>query len=510
MKIIRSIFNISLFTTISRIFGFLRDIAIAYKLGTGPAADIFFIALKLPNFFRRIFAEGAFNQAFIPIFSGIIISENERKAFNFANQVFFYLLIFLIILVIIFELFMPFIISVFAPGFLVNPEKFSQVVFLARITFPYIILISIVSLINGVLNNYRIFVIGTIMPVIYNICLILSLFTLANLINNNILALSYGLILSGIIQLSLIYYYARYKGYKLVPKYRKNNKSKKYQEFWKILVPAIFASSIIQLNSWVDVIIASTIPNAVSYIYYSERLIQLPLAIIGIAISTALLPSLTKMIQKHQQYHNLFNQIIILAMFFTIPAMVGLIILNKEIIITLFARGVFDFSSINATSKMLQIYAFAIPAFILNKILLTNFYARKDSKTPVKLSIISLFINLILNLILIRYFSFLGIAIATVIASWLNVYLLYENLKKYNFVNISKSSKIKLLKIILSNIILAIILFYSIVYINDFLDIKFLWQFTILAIIIILSFMIYLGLNNMFGIYKISEIKKNF
>ena len=222
----------------------------------------------------------------------------KKKAFNFANQIFFYLIISLTILVIIFELFMPFIMSIFAPGFLANPEKFSQLVFLARITFPYIILISLVSLINGVLNNYRIFVIGTIMPIIYNICLILSLFTLANLVNNNILALSYGLIIAGILQLSLIYYYARYKGYKLFPRHDKNYKSTKYKKFWQILIPAIFASSIIQLNSWIDVIIASTIPNAISYIYYSERLTQLPLAIIGIAISTALLPTLTKMIQK--------------------------------------------------------------------------------------------------------------------------------------------------------------------------------------------------------------------
>lgn len=508
MHLIKSIFNLSFFTIISRIFGFLRDIAIAYKLGAGTASDILFIALKLPNFFRRIFAEGAFTQAFIPVFSDIIISENEKKAFQFANHIFFYLLISLSVLVIIFEIFMPFIMNIFAPGFATDPDKFSQLIFLCRITFPYIILIALVSLINGVLNNYRIFVAGAIIPIIYNISLILSLFSLAYVINNNIIALSYGLIIAGILQLILIYYYAWRKNYLIYPKYQKNYNSVKYRKFWKILIPAIIASSVIQLNSWIDIIIASIIPNAVSYIYYSERLVQLPLAVIGIAISTALLPTLTKMIVKKENYLKLFNQIIILGLFFTIPAMLGLIILHQEIIITLFARGAFDLTSVNATSKMLQIYALAVPAFILNKILLTNFYARKDSKTPLKLSIISLLLNLILNLILIKFYSFLGIAIATVISSWLNVILLYYFLNNIGAIKPNKIYLIKLLKIFYCNIILAIILFFANKLIIDFLAITSLMRFIILSGLIFMSLIFYILLAHILGIYKIAQLKK--
>jgi putative peptidoglycan lipid II flippase len=508
MQLIKSIFSLSFFTIISRIFGFLRDIAIAYKLGTGTASDILFIALKLPNFFRRIFAEGAFSQAFIPVFSDMIISENEKKAFQFANHIYFYLLVSLSILVIIFEIFMPFIMNIFAPGFASDPNKFSQLVFLCRITFPYIILITLVSLINGVLNNYRIFVIGAILPIIYNISLILVLFSLAYVINSNIIALSYGLIIAGIIQLALIYYYAWRKNYILYPKYQKNYNSAKYRKFWKILLPAIVSSSVIQLNSWIDVIIASIIPNAVSYIYYSERLVQLPLAVIGIAISTAFLPSLTKMIVKKEDYLKLFNQIIILALFFTIPAMLGLIILHQEIITTLFARGAFDLNSVNATSKMLQIYALAVPAFILSKILLTNFYARKDSKTPLKLSIITLLLNLILNLILIRPYSFFGIAIATVISSWLNVILLYYFLNKIGAIKPTKIYIMKLLKIILCNIILGIILIYSNALIVGFVDFSNLIRFTMLISVMLISLIFYLLSAHILGIYKISKLKK--
>lgn len=509
MSIYKSAFNISFFTIISRIFGFFRDIAIAYKLGTGFASDVFFIALKIPNFFRRIFAEGAFSQAFVPLFSDILISQNQKQASKFANQIFFYLLISLLILTIIFEIFMPYIMAIFAPGYLNIPEKYQQVVLLGRITFPYIILISAVSMVNGVLNNYKIFIPGSIMPIIYNSCLIISLFTLGNFTNNYGLALSYGLLIGGIIQLLVIYLYAYYKNYKIYPK-KPSKKSPLITKFWHKLLPAIFASSIIQLNSWIDLIIASLIPNAVSYIYYSERIIQLPLAIIGIAISTALLPTLSQLIKsnKSNDATKLFNESLNLSMFFTIPAMVGLFMLNKEIIITLFARGKFDINSVISTAIMLKIYALAIPAFILIKILLTNFYARGDTVTPLKIAIISLIINLSFNLLLIQFFSYLGIAIATVISSWINVILLYAILKKHNYMNITKEYFIKFFKIGLSSIIICIILFFILNILPDYSKISILHKATLLTFIIIFITITYCALNFILKTYSISEIKK--
>lgn len=509
MSIYKSAFNISLFTIISRIFGFIRDIAIAYKLGTGFSSDIFFIALKIPNFFRRIFAEGAFSQAFIPIFSNTLSTQGEKQAFKFANQIFFYLLVSLFILIMIFEIAMPYVMAVFAPGYVGDPEKYKQVVFLARITFPYIMLISAVSMINGVLNSYKIFIPGSIMPIIYNSCLIISLFTLGDIIGDYGLSLSYGLIIGGIIQLLVIYIYAHYKSHNITPK-RASKSSPLVNKFWHKLLPAIFASSIIQLNSWIDVIIASLIPNAVSYIYYSDRIIQLPLAIIGISLSVALLPTLSQMVKSKKdsnKANKLFNETISLSMFFTIPAMIGFFILNEEIIITLFARGEFNSQSASATSIMFRIYALAVPAFILIKILLTNFYARGNTVTPLKIAIVSLLINLCLNLLLIRFFSYLGIAVATVVSSWVNVLLLYVILRKAKYINITKEYIVKLIKICVNSLIIAIILLSIIKISPDYSQISSLYKISLLTFNIVLALVIYFIFNFLFKIYSLSEIK---
>lgn len=508
MSIYKAAFNISLFTIISRIFGFMRDIAIAYKLGTGFASDIFFIALKIPNFFRRIFAEGAFSQAFVPLFSHTIISKDEKQAFRFANQVFFYLLVSLFILVLIFEIFMPYVMAVFAPGYLNIPEKYNKVVFLARITFPYIILISSVSMINGVLNSYKIFIPGSIMPIIYNTCLIIVLFTLGDVIDDYGLALSYGLIISGIIQLLFIYFYASHKKYKIIPQ-KPSKKSPLINKFWHKLLPAIFASSVIQLNSWIDLIIASLIPHAVSYIYYSDRIVQLPLAIIGISISTALLPTLSQMIKskKDESSLELFNESLSLSMFFTVPAMVGFFILNEEIIITLFARGAFDMESVISTSRMLKIYAMAVPSFILVKILLTNFYARGNTVTPLKITCVALLVNLFLNLLLIQFFSYLGIAIATVISSWINVLLLYVILQRNKHINMTKKYAFKLSKILLSSLIVGMVLFFITKFLPDYDRLHLLEQIFFLTSYISLAIILYFFLNFIFQIYRVSEMR---
>ena len=321
--------------------------------------------------------------------------------------------------------------------------------------------------------------------------------------------MAWGLIISGFLQLGFIYFYAFYKKHKIYPKQYPKTK-KQIKKFWKILLPAIFGSSIIQLNSWVDIIIASLIPNAVSYIYYSERLIQLPLAIIGISLSTALLPLLSQLIKKNdsKQAITLFNDSLTLSMFFAIPAVVGLFIFNQEIIITLFARGEFNFISVQSTAKMLQIYALAVPSFILIKILLTNFYSRGDTKTPLKISIISLILNLVLNLVLIQFYSFLGIAIATVISSWFNVLLSYIILHKKVYIYITKPHIIKLSKIIAISTLLGLILHVTSNKIGNFYSFSLTKQIIYLTSYIIATIISYFFLSNISKIYRLSEIKK--
>ncbi|MBT4878677.1 MAG: murein biosynthesis integral membrane protein MurJ [Alphaproteobacteria bacterium] len=509
MSVFKAAFNISFFTLISRITGFIRDIIIAYKLGAGPVSDILFIALKIPNFFRRTFAEGAFSQSFVPTYAKIMVGQNFSEANKFANHIFFFFIIILTCLIIIFEVFMPNILMVFAPGFSDVPEKFQQTIDLCRVTFPYIIFISIVSLINGVLNSYKIFIPGSIMPIIYNFMLIISLYIFYDLTYNHAYSIAYGLLLTGVIQVISIYLIALRKNIKLLPKFDPSLK-KESKKFLFILLPAILAASIIQLNSMADTIIATLIPNAVSYLYYSDRLIQLPLSLLGIALSTAMLPTMSQEIKKNnfREAQNIMNKAINIGLFFALPAMIGLFLLCEEIVFTLFTRGEFNEVTAYATANLIQIYSIAIPAFILIKILMTEFYARRNMKTPIKISFFILLLNISLNLILIKFYSFLGIAIATVISSWLNVLFLLILIIKKDYNSFKKFNFSILLKILLNSICLILLILIAKQYIADFIRFDFSKKIFYLTIIISSSGLIYLFLALLTKIFVLKDLVK--
>lgn len=509
MSVFKAAFNISFFTLISRVTGFIRDIILAYKLGAGPLADILFIALKIPNFFRRIFAEGAFSQSFVPSYSKIMLSQNIIAANKFANHIFYFFIIALLFLTVLFEVFMPYILIIFAPGYINITAQYQQAVALCQITFPYIIFISIVSLLNGVLNSHKIFIPGSVMPIIYNFTLIISLLALFDLTQNHAYSIAYGLIMTGIFQLLIMLFIAKKNNLKLYPSYNAKLKQES-KKFLFILLPAILAASIIQLNSMVDTIIATLIPNAVSYLYYCDRLIQLPLSLLGFALSTAMLPTLSQEIKlkNYDKAQNLMNQAINISLFFALPATIGLFMLSQEIIYTLFLRGEFSIITANATANLIKIYSLAIPAFILVKILMTDFYSRSNMKTPIKVSFLILVMNLMLNLILINYYSYLGIAIATVISSWCNVFILliliikkkYNNFIKFNFNIFSK--------ILCSSIALIITIFLLKNYIISFDDANFTAQLFFLIVTILVSVLCYFSFAVLTKIITIADIIK--
>ena len=417
-------------------------------------ADVFFIALKIPNFFRRIFAEGAFSQSFIPLYKEHLVNHGNVEAQRFANHIFYFFLISLTLFVILFEFFAPEIMQLFAPGFKNNEAKFFYLVVLSRITFPYIFLIAIATFINSVLNSHKIFIPGSLLPIIFNLSLIFSLFTLGSFTYRDDVSLSVGVLIAGVLQLLFMFVICYKYRIKIYPK----RSSQNLRKFWSRFVPSLFASGVIQLNSWVDTIIASLITGAVSYIYYSDRLVQLPLATIGIALSVSILPNLAEFLQKGEknEAQKIMHNSIYLAMVFSIPAMIGLFLLSEEIIITLFYRGAFNMEAVLATSKMLKCYSFAVPAYVLIKILLSYFYAAGDTKTPVKILIIILISNLSLNLLLIQYYSYLGIAIATVLSSWLNVFILSFILHKKHNLSFGLLQKYK--AVFLHSLILIIII----------------------------------------------------
>jgi putative peptidoglycan lipid II flippase len=459
MPFLKSAFIVSFFTGISRILGFVRDILIANFLGAGFFADIFIVAQKIPNLFRAFCAESALSQAFIPIFTGLSHSDREA-ALKFANNIFIYLSIFLLSFTFLAEIFMPYLAYIFAPGFVKDAEKFSYAVTYSRITFPYLCLISLVSLFSAILNGLGKFAAAASNMVLYNICFIAGIFIFTPYTNNYALSMSYGLLLAGVAQFLWSYYFARREGFKVEItdcKIKHNEKN-----FFRKIGPAILGSSIVQINSWIDVLIASFISSAVSYLYYAERLVQLPLALIGTAIGTASLPALSKLIQKKQenQVINLQNKAISISLFFAIPAAIALYILAEPIIATLFNRGEFMADEVTNASKALALYAFALPAFILSKILSVSFYAKGDTKTPMKITASCVLLNLILNLILIRHFSFLGIVIATIISSWCNISLLFYILQKNKILILQKTTIHNLIKLLISAIIMGLALYF--------------------------------------------------
>lgn len=456
MNFLKSAFVVSSGTLLSRIFGFIRDIFFAKYLGTGFLSDVFLTAFRLPNFFRNIFAEGAFQHAFVPLFAGTIEKKNDEETHIFANNILSILLYFLLILTIMIEIFMPSVIKIIAPGFVNNPSKFSLAITLSKITFPYLIFISLVSFLSGILNSLNKFAAVSMTPIILNVCLIVASILSSAMHVNVALALSYAVLIGGVLQLFWLLFFTLKEGIILFP--RMPVWRTKTKEFARNFFTSFIGSGVTQLNSMIDSIMATTIAGAVSYIYYGDRISQLPLALIGTAISITILPTLSKKIlSKDLKEVNRIQELsIFVSLFVGIPAAVGLFMLADLIIPMLFERGAFTSGDSIAVASVLKLYAISLPVTILIKILQTIYYANKDTKTPMYISIFSLISNIVLNLILMKFMSFTGIILSTVITSFMNLTLLFIILYKKKKITLSRNLLNNIAKILYSSIIMGI------------------------------------------------------
>lgn len=431
MTLLRSIATVGLMTMVSRAFGFVRDILIAAVLGAGMLADVFFVAFKFPNLFRRLFAEGAFNLAFVPIFAGILGDKGEEEAQAFADQALAALLWVLLGLVIILELTMPWAMAVFAPGFFAEPEKFDLAVTLTRITFPYIIFISMVSLMAGVLNSFGKFAAAAASPILLNICLIGAVLVFAPIASTPAHALAWGVFVAGIAQFSWLAVHCRRVGFR--PRLKLPTLSEDLRLLIRRTLPVALGAGIYQINLLIDTIIASFLPTgSISYLFFADRVNQLPLGVVGVAVGTALLPMLSRQIRaaddaavQHSQ-----NRAVEFSLLLTLPAAWALFIIADPLVRVLFERGAFGETQAAATSAALSILALGLPAYVLVKALAPGFFARGDTSSPVKVAVCAMIINIVLSLILMVPFLHVGIAMATVASSWVNaalmVYLLYR------------------------------------------------------------------------------------
>ncbi|WP_156851498.1 murein biosynthesis integral membrane protein MurJ [Bartonella refiksaydamii] len=437
MTLIKKFATVASGTLMSRIFGFVREMLMAAALGTGPVSDAFNAAFRFPNTFRRFFAEGAFNAAFIPLFSKKITEDGQETACKFAEEVFGVLFSLLLLLTIVMELSMPFLVrTVIAPGFTGDTTKFNATVHFTAIMFPYLTCMSLAAMMGGMLNALRRYFIAAIAPLFLNIILIgvLAYAWIYQLDAWNIgLNLSWGVLAAGILQLTLIAVALRQSGMKIF--LRHPHFSANVRKLLTLAFPAAITGGITQINLLINTNIASSQSGAVSSLMYADRLYQLPLGVIAIAIATVLLPELTRALRskQHKETHDLQNRSIELTLLLTLPASVAFLMLSTPIVSLLFERGQFTSVSTHHVAQLLELYGLGLPAFVLIKVFIPSFFAHEDTKTPMIVTGICVFINIGLALTLFPSLSARGIVIAEITSGWVNTLLLCGILIKRSY-----------------------------------------------------------------------------
>jgi len=442
MKLIRSIATVSFFTIASRIFGFIRTKLTASFIGVGAEADALSIAIKFPSLLRRLFAEGAMNTAFVPIFAGILAKEGRENARTTAEHIFSILVLILGLLVLIAEVFMPTIIKTFFWGFTKTPERLELVIQFTRITFPFIFFISLTALYSGILNSMEKFVAVASSPMVGNIGIIATVFTLSSLTPSPGFAFAAGIAICGIIQFLWVFIPVVRSGMGL--RLRIPKMTQPVKKFFLIMGPAAAGSGVVQINILLDMVIGSHLPvGSISILEYADRLNQLPLSVIGIAVGTALLPLLSKQLRLDDLEGARDSQNLALeyALLLTLPATIGLFFLAEPIIKILFEGGAFSAANTTQTAYTLMAFSAGLPAYILIKILSTTFFARQDTKTPVIIASIAVVLNLILNLLLMKPLAHIGLALSTAISAWVNAGLLAYRLRKQGFFTLTPRFK---------------------------------------------------------------------
>jgi putative peptidoglycan lipid II flippase len=421
MSLLRSVATVGSYTLVSRVMGFARDILTAALLGAGPVADAFFVAQRLPNLFRSLFAEGAFSAAFVPLFAGTMAVHGKPTARAFAEDALAVLLAALLVFVLLGEILMPWVMRVIAPGFGDDPDKFALAVALGRITFPYLLFIALVALQGGVLNSVDRFAAAAATPTLLNLFLIAALLLTRRFGWHDGRALAWAITAAGLAQFLWLMFSCARAGLALrLPRPRL---TPEVRRTLAIMGPGAIGAGVTQVNLLISTALASFLPGgSVSYLYYADRLNQLPLGVVGIAVGTAILPPLSRQLRlgEHQAAVTTQNRGLELALLLTLPAAVALIVLARPILAGLFQRGAFGPADTAATAAALAAYAAGLPAFVLVRVLVPAFFARHDTVTPVKIAIAAMTVNLALTLTLMQFLAHVGIALATSCAGWLN------------------------------------------------------------------------------------------
>jgi len=506
MNLIKSTGTFGFYTIISRILGYLRDILIAIFLGTSLVADAFFVAFRIPNTFRRLFAEGTFNAAFVPSYTSEL-TKSKSNSKKFADQIFNLLLLSLFFLVLIIEIFMPIFVSLIAPGFVGNDEKLELAISLTRITFPFLMFVCLASFFAAILNSYNKFAAASAAPIILNLVLIGILFFGRLLDDQIVYYLSYGVSIAGFLQTIFLYKFVnKFYSIKFIFKY---SITKPVKIFFKKLLPSIFSSGVTQINILVGTIIASFQASAVSYLYYADRIYQINLAIAGIAIGVVVLPQLSKYVQmnKKNKINLIQNKALELSMFLSIPATMALMIGANEIVSALFGYGSFDEVSVSNSAKALYFFSLGLPAFAFIKVFSSFFFANHDTKTPFYISLISVILNIVISLYYFRDVGFIIIPIATSISSWFNSIILFICLNNKELFSFNKSFFKNFFKILLASVLMGLTFQYLINYFGNQLIYNYEYKLFYLILVVILTLILYFLISFFIKAFNYEDLK---
>ena len=445
MSLIKSIATVGGFTSLSRIVGFIRDILIARFLGASMMADAFFVAWRFPNLFRSLFAEGTLNVAFVPLFSEQLHTKDKVHALQFAKAAFSFLFYVLLIFVVVMEILMPCFMFLMAPGFDAIPGKIELTTQLSRITFPFLLCVSLVSLISGVLNSIGKFAAAAASPVLLNLSMIGALYFIAPYIHHEYqyaYGLAIGVLLAGFIELIWIYYALKKSGFLfglIGPVKALFHLTKGVKTLLKKMLPGVFGSGVYQINLFLDTFFVSFVgAGAISWLNYAHHLFQLPIGIIGSAIGTALLPLMSQNIKLGNivESNRNLNRGLEVALAMSLSSMIGLVLLAYPIISVLFERGAFTAADTVHTANALICFAFGLPAYMATKSLSPFFYARGDTATPVRIAVVGVCLNAVLALIFMQFWGYIGIALATTLTVWVNTGQYIYRLRKQGDFNL--------------------------------------------------------------------------
>lgn len=430
-RVVRAAGVVGIATLLSRILGFLRDMVVAGLFGAGLTTDAFFVAFRIPNLLRRLLAEGSLTVSFVPVFTEYLKNRTRREAFELASVTFTALSILLVVVSLAGVLLSPLIVALIAPGFVKTPVQFDLAVFLTRLMFPYILLISLVALAMGILNSLRHFAAPALSPVVLNLAMILAALTLKDAFAEPIVALAVGVMAGGVLQLAMQWPFLVRLGVRLRPRFRFRHEG--LRRIGRLMLPAAFGAAIYQINVFIGTILASLLPaGSVSYLYYADRIVELPLGVFAIAVGTAALPSLSEQaaLGRTEEMKRTIAFSLRLILFIAIPATVALIALRVPIISVLFERGQFGPQATLATARALLFYAVGLWAFSAIRIVVSAFYALQDTRSPMKAAIVALIVNVVLSAALMFPLQHGGLALATSLASAVNVAMLWVILRR--------------------------------------------------------------------------------